>query len=180
MIRINLLPYRTARKKENIRRQISIFLLSFILLALISGYALFILNGKISDLNAGIEDTKAQIAKYERKVKEINSIKKELDMLARKMKIIDQLDSSRKGPVKLLDAMTQLIVQKRMWFVSFNAIGSAVSISGVALDNKTVADFMTRLENSGLFSGVSLKTLKQTTINNLKLKQFDISCARKG
>ena len=31
MIRINLLPFRSARKKENIRRQLSIFLLSLIL-----------------------------------------------------------------------------------------------------------------------------------------------------
>lgn len=34
MIRINLLPYRAAQKKENIRRQISIFLLLLILMTL--------------------------------------------------------------------------------------------------------------------------------------------------
>ena len=36
-----------------------------------------------------------------------------------------------------------------------------VNISGVALDNTTVADFMVRLENSGLFKEVDLKTLKR-------------------
>ena len=32
MIRINLLPFRAARKKENVRRQVSVFLLSFVLI----------------------------------------------------------------------------------------------------------------------------------------------------
>jgi len=38
MIRINLLPFRAARKKENIRRQISVFVLSVVCLALLMGF----------------------------------------------------------------------------------------------------------------------------------------------
>ena len=38
MIRINLLPFRAARKKENIRRQVSIFLLSLAFLLIILFY----------------------------------------------------------------------------------------------------------------------------------------------
>ena len=180
MIRINLLPYRTARKKENVRRQVSIFFLMLMLVSIVCVYAHTYLNGKLSGLTIEIEDTKKQIAQYEQKVKEINKIKKELDVLAKKMEIISQLDSSRKVPVKLLDAMTQLIVQKRMWLESLSAIDDEVSIAGIALDNKTVADFMIRLENSTLFPCVNLRTLKQTTINNMKLKHFDISCKMKG
>ena len=39
MIRINLLPFRAARKKENVRRQISLFLLSLAFLLVVSGSA---------------------------------------------------------------------------------------------------------------------------------------------
>jgi type IV pilus assembly protein PilN len=37
MIRINLLPFRAARKKENIRRQLSIYVLSVVCLLLLMG-----------------------------------------------------------------------------------------------------------------------------------------------
>ncbi|HAR33905.1 MAG TPA: pilus assembly protein PilN, partial [Desulfobacter sp.] len=48
MIRINLLPFRLARKKENIRRQVSVFFLSLIFIFLALGWALSMLNNKIS------------------------------------------------------------------------------------------------------------------------------------
>ena len=40
------------------------------------------------------------------------------------------------------------------------------SINGIALDNKTVADFMVRLEDCGLFKSVDLKTLKRKKAQN--------------
>ena len=57
MIRINLLPFRTERKKENVRRQMSLFLLSLVLVLLVLFYYNFILNSKIVKLNKMIETT---------------------------------------------------------------------------------------------------------------------------
>ncbi len=157
MIRINLLPFRAARKKENIRRQISIFLLSLAFLLIILFYYNFSLNSKIGNLDASIKTTKAALGKYEKINKEIAQIKKKLTNLKKKMAVMDTLEANRFVPVKLLDTMTRVIVPKRMWFTRLNTRGKKVQISGVALDNTTVADFMIRLENSGLFSKVKFK-----------------------
>lgn len=51
MIRINLLPYRAAQKKENVRRQISIFVLAVIMVAGILLYYNISLNNDIDALN---------------------------------------------------------------------------------------------------------------------------------
>jgi type IV pilus assembly protein PilN len=67
-----------------------------------------------------------------------------------------------------------------MWFKSFKSSDKTVDITGIALDNKTVADFMTRLQGSGLFSAVKLKTIKKTKVKDSDLKSFRISCTRKG
>ena len=64
MIRINLLPFRTDRKKENIRRQVSIFLLSLAFMLIILFYFNFSLNSKIDKLNSNIKDTKSDLAKF--------------------------------------------------------------------------------------------------------------------
>ena len=63
MIRINLLPFRAARKKENIRRQVSIFLLSLAFMLIILFYFNFSLNSKIGNLNSNIKATNSDLIK---------------------------------------------------------------------------------------------------------------------
>lgn len=179
MIRINLLPFRSTRKKENIRRQLSIFLLSlaFAVVAIFGIY--FLLSSQVDDLNSRIASTQAELEKYDKINREIEEIKKKLDNLNKKLAVIRELEVSRYEPVRLMDTLAQVIIEKRMWFTGLDAKADVVNINGVAMDDKTVADFMVRLEGSGLFSLVSLKTLRQVEIQKTNLKSFEISCQKK-
>lgn len=179
MIRINLLPFRAARKKENIRRQVSIFLLSLAFMLIILFYYNWSLGSKIDGLSAEINATQTELKKYNKINKEIASIKKKLSNLKKKMAVMDTLEANRFEPTRLMDVMTQVIVPKRMWFNSLALKNNVVNINGIALDNKTVADFMVRLEKSGLFSDVDLKTLKQRKVQKSNLKSFQINCKKK-
>ena len=76
--------------------------------------------------------------------------------------------------------MSLKVIAKRMWFKSFKSGDKTVEIEGLALDNKTVADFMTRLQGSGLFSAVRLKAIKKTKVKDSNLKSFQIICIRKA
>lgn len=177
MIKVNLLPFRAARKKENIRRQVSIFLLSIMFVALCMYYYNISLNNKINDYNVKIENIKNEVAKYNKITKEVEDIKDRLDILNKKTGVIKNLELNRKEPVRLLDIMTSMVIPKQMWFTNLEAKEEVVTIKGFALDNKTVADFMTRLEESKLFDSVNLITLKQQNYNkNINLKGFVISC----
>jgi len=179
MIRINLLPFRAARKKENIRRQVSIFLLSLAFLLILLFYYNWSLGNQIDNLNASIKHTKSELEKYEEINREIQEIKKKLSNLNQKMAVMETLEANRFEPTRLMDAMTQVIVPKRMWFTRMDSKDQSVQIRGIALDNKTVADFMVRLEQSGLFSDVNLNTLKAQTVQKSNLKSFQISCVKK-
>jgi type IV pilus assembly protein PilN len=178
MIRINLLPFRTERKKENVRRQVSLFLLSLVLVLLVLFYYNFSLNSKIGKLNKRIKTTNAELTKYNEINKEIAQIKKNLEVLRKKMAVITQLESDRYAPVILMDTMTQVLVSKRMWFTNLTVSDKTVSISGIALDEKTVADFMVRLQNSGLFSNVELKSVKRKLVEKSNLKSFQVVCTK--
>ena len=74
--------------------------------------------------------------------------------------------------------MTQVLITNRMWLVSLDDQETSVTISGIALDNKTVADFMVGLQNSGLFSNVNLKSIKHQEVQKAKLKGFQITCTK--
>ena len=179
MIRINLLPFRAARKKENIRRQISIFLLSFLLVAVAIIYYNMSLNSKMLDLNTRTEKITKELVKYNKINNEIKLIKKKLELLTKKTDVIKNLELSREDSVRLLDAMTRMVIEKRMWLSMLETKEKTVNIKGVALDNKTVADFMTRLEGSKLFKKVELKTTKQHKFKkSINLKSFEITCER--
>ncbi|MBW2563304.1 MAG: PilN domain-containing protein, partial [Deltaproteobacteria bacterium] len=156
------------------------FFLSFFLVVIVLGYLHISLGNKIVTLKAKIETTKKEVAKYEKINKEIAALKKKLEILKKKTNVIESLEKNRFEPVRLLDTMSLKVIAKRMWFKNFKSSAKTVEIDGIALDNKTVADFMTRLQGSGLFSAVRLKTIKKTRIKNSNLKSFKISCKRKS
>jgi type IV pilus assembly protein PilN len=195
MIRINLLPYRAARKKENIRKQIGIFFLSLLVVVAILLFYNMRLQKRIDVLNTKITENKAMLAKFENQAKEVDRIKNAFRNLENKTKVIKNLETKRNDAVFLLDNMTKMVSEntlsssgsdslpdkdntpvKRLWFTNFQAKGNNIDIKGIAMDNKTVADFMTRLESSKLYNNVNLKTLKQQKTAKLNLKSFDINC----
>ena len=181
MIRINLLPYRAAKKKENIRRQVSIFFLSIVVVLLLVFWHNSYLGGRIEDLNKEIASTRAQVAKYKKINDEIAEIKKKLEVLNRKIEVISSLEADRKVPVENLDHLYTLLVEKRMWYTKIDENGNKFKLSGIAIDNQTVADFMTRVEKSGHFENIRLASIKQAKVNetDLKLKQFDLNFNKK-
>lgn len=186
MIRINLLPYRESRKKESILRQINIFLAVFFIVFVILVFYSFWLGNKIEDLNTKIQNTKRLLAQAETQAKKVDQIKNELEKLGHKIDVIKNIEMNRRAPVLLLENMTKMVAEsdrdnkpvKRLWFTDFESYGKRVNIKGIALDNKTIADFMSRLEDSKLYTNVNLKTITQQKVNKLNLKKFQIDCVR--
>ena len=182
MIRINLLPYRAARKKENIRFQLNVFIGSIVFALLAIFWYNTMLNSSISDLNGEIASTREQVAKYQAINKEIEEIKKTLATIEKKIEVIKSLERDRKAPIQNLDNIYQLLVEKRMWYSQIEENGDTFKISGVAIDNQTVADYMTRIEKSERFQNVRLVSSKQYKMQgkeDLSLKQFDVNFQKK-
>ena len=68
-----------------------------------------------------------------------------------------------------------LATSSALWFhVQFVCWHPVLHPARRALDNKTIADFMSRLEESKLYNNINLKTIKQQKVNKLNLKSFEI------
>jgi type IV pilus assembly protein PilN len=179
MIRINLLPFRAARKKENIRRQVSIFFLSLVLVVIVAAWVNYLLSGKIKSIDNQIKQTTTQVKKYNKINREIADIKKKLGILNKKIQVIKSLDLTRKAPVELLSDLTQLVVEQQMWLTSLRERAGLIEVTGIALDNPTIAEFMTRIESSGKYEDVKLLSINQdSSVKDMKLKKFNISFQR--
>ncbi len=180
MIKINLLPFRVARKKENIRRQISVFFLSLMMIILLLTWYTLGIDSKIVETRAQIKQVNAQIALYKEKADRVTEIKKKLKILEDKLKIVSSLEEKRREQVILLAEVSDKIVPERLWIESLKADSSKVILKGVAFDNPTIADFMKNLESSALFSNIDLKRSKvQKFKDNVILKSFELLCTKK-
>jgi type IV pilus assembly protein PilN len=69
-------------------------------------------------------------------------------------------------------------VQKpeKLQLESLRKEGSRLGIDGVALDDETVANFMTNLRKSKVFKNVDLVVSEQFEQSKVKLKKFTLSC----
>ena len=179
MIKINLLPFRVARKKENIRRQISVFLLLILLTVVALFWYTQFINKQITAVKEKTKQVNYQISKYKEKANRVAKIKKDLKALKKKLEIISSLKKQRRKQLILFDGMIDLLIPGRMWLESFKTDENKVTLKGVAFDNPTIADFMKKLEKSSLFSEVDLKTAKMKKFKDgVMLKSFELLCRK--
>ncbi|MBF0100053.1 MAG: PilN domain-containing protein [Desulfobacterales bacterium] len=179
MIKINLLPYKKARVQDNIREQMLMLVITAVITLAICIFVHVKLTNQIDELNQNIKVATAEKEKYEAQAKQLDEIKQKLEILAKKIQVMDDLELGKREAVLLLDMMTQTVIPKRMYFTGFDFVGGVVNIDGSALDNKTVADFMTKLERTGLFSSVELKSITQCKVKeSAEVKCFSIKCVK--
>jgi type IV pilus assembly protein PilN len=173
MIRINLLPFRAARKKENIKRQVSVFILAVILLFSVMGFIFITLTGKL----AGVRNEKAQktkeLAHYEATNKKLEDLRKKIEEIRTKLGVIRTLEKNKTGPVRLLDEIATAVPKDKLWLRSLEEKRGLLTLTGTAMDNETVALFMTNLEKAGLITSVDLKNTKLRTLQQYKLNVTD-------
>ncbi|HVP90101.1 MAG TPA: PilN domain-containing protein [Terriglobales bacterium] len=114
---------------------------------------------KLQYVTAKLEQQKLLKASLERKINLINDLRSQQDLAAR---IMDQLSRSLPDWVWLSE-------------VSYDAKG--LQVKGKALSNNLIADYMTSLENSPVFTNVSLASSTQRKTQRNEYLEFTLSAA---
>jgi len=175
MIRINLLPIRQIKQRIQTKNEVIAFVGLFCVLLVVLGIVGFTQASKIEDL----QKTKAQLVqekiKYENVIKRIAKIKKEKALLETKLDVIKNLKADSQLPVRVLNEIAQITPSNRMWLKSLKYASGSVSLTGIALDNATIAQYMDSLTDAPYFSSAELKNSSMTMVANQKLKSFSLS-----
>jgi type IV pilus assembly protein PilN len=178
MIKINLFPFRAARIKENIRRQVTVYLLSVIFLIAVLGYYFLDLNGKVKSLGREQDAKEKELATFKETNIKLKQLKKTISEIEVKLKIIKRLEKGKTGPVRLLDDIATSVPKDKLWLTSLKEEKGTLALEGTAMDNETVADFMNRLESTESIESIELDWTKRKQIKdfNLSLKDFALNC----
>jgi type IV pilus assembly protein PilN len=178
MIRINLFPFRAARIKENIRRQVTIYLLSTVFLILAISYFTLDFRKKVNFLRAEQDANQRKLASFKTTTVKMKNLKNKIADVELKLNTIRELEKGKTGPVKLLDDIATSVPREKLWLISLKESKGILTLTGTAMDNETVADFMNRLENTESIKSVELVKTQQKEIKTLKLnlKDFSLNC----
>jgi type IV pilus assembly protein PilN len=175
MIKINLLLARKEKKKAGLRKEYLVLIACVVLLIVGLGIIQYLLGKEKDDTLAKINDTKREIAYYKSLTTEVNKAKEEQKMLQNRLDIINALRKEKAGPAKVLDELS-IDKPEKIQLESLKKEGSRLGIEGIAMDDETIANFMTNLRKSKLFKNVDLIVSEQVVQSKIKLKKFILSC----
>lgn len=147
MVRINLLPHREEKRKQ---RKAAFF--RMLALSAAVGLTIVVAIGgviaaKISNQIQRNNFIKAENAKLDAQIKEIASLKQEIDSLRARQQAVEDLQSDRNQPVYLMDELVKQ-VPEGAYLRSFKQDGQRVAISGYAQSNERVSELLRNMSNN--------------------------------
>lgn len=175
MIRINLLLARKEKKKVGLRKEIVVLIAALVFVFAALSIIQWRLEKEKEDTFSKISETKKEIAYYKSLTTEVVKAKEAQKILQDKLNVINTLRKEKAGAAKVLDEVA-LDKPEKLQLESLKKDGSKLGIEGIALDDETIANFMTNLRKSKLFRGVDLIVSEQVEQSKVKLKKFILSC----
>ena len=177
MIRINLLPIRQLKKRVQNRNEIFAFIAVFcIILVGIGAWGLLISN-KVKSLNETITAMTQKRDSFKPTIALMEQMKKDKKVLETKLEAIKALKKNAQITVRLLDEIAEKTPGNRLWLNSLTQRESEMLITGVALDNATLAQYMKDLSTSQYFKNAELANSSQIAVAGRKLKSFSLTLA---
>jgi type IV pilus assembly protein PilN len=175
MIKVNLLLPRKEKKKVGIKKEITVLTVAVVLLFIGLGAYQWKIHQNREEILGRIATTKNEINHVKSLSTEVNRAKEDQRVLQEKLNVINSLRKEKASPAKILEEVS---VQKpeKIHLESLRKEGSRLGIEGVALDDETVANFMTNLRKSNLFRNIDLIVSEQSEQSRVKLKKFTLSC----
>lgn len=147
MIRINLLPHREEKRK---RRMLAFYRL--LALAALLGLGIVvavagIIAGRISDQTQRNDFIKAENTKLDEQIKEISTLRQEIDALKARQQAVEDLQSDRNQPVYLLDELVKQ-VPEGVYLRSFKQDNQRVVVTGYAQSNERVSEMLRNMSTN--------------------------------
>jgi type IV pilus assembly protein PilN len=136
------------------------------------------LNSELRRLQEQRADLQTKLKTYQATIRKINELEKKIKEIRAKLAVIKQLEKNKTGPVHLLDEIAMAIPKEKLWLTSLQESAGTLKLSGTAMDNETVALFMTNLERSDYVGSVNLQSarLRYMPAYKLRVSDFVLDC----
>jgi type IV pilus assembly protein PilN len=166
-IRINLLPHREqkrqARQRQFYTLMISLAVLGLAVIALVHG----ILSAQIESQESRNRALKAEIAKLDEQIKEIDRLRDQIQAVLARKQVVETLQSNRSEAVHLLDQLVRQLPDG-IYLKNIRQQGAKVTVLGYAQSNARVSTLMRNIEASPWLSTPELVEIKLVAMPGAK------------
>lgn len=173
MIRINLLPAKEAARAAGRRQELALG-------ALVIGVAVFGLvmahtwqKARMISASRQLRKVEAEIAALAGPFADVTRMEQQKQELREKLRVIALLEAKKVGPVKILADLSEATPEK-LWLTEFADTNGTLKLTGLGIDEQTVADFLRRLSALNFLRNVDLDETSQVNQEGAKLKKFVI------
>jgi type IV pilus assembly protein PilN len=149
-IRVNLLPHREQRRRRQKQAFFALTGLSVIAGAAVVFLVWTVLEGYLVSQRSRNEIIARENTRLDIQIKEIASLRQEIDALRARQQSVESLQSGRNQPVYLLDELRRL-TPEGIYLKSIKQDESKVNVNGWAASNERVSEFLRNLQNNGHF-----------------------------
>ncbi len=178
MILINLLPHREERRKRREKAFVAGMVVAAALGLAIVGIWYFLLQQMIMGQQQRNAFLTAEIEKLEIQIKDIASLKGDIESLKARQKAVEDLQIDRNVPVYVLNELVRQ-TPEGIYFTSVKQEGQVLTVSGIAQTNERVSELLRNTSNNSQWLTkpelVEVKVAGVQAANRDQRRLFDFS-----
>ncbi len=174
MIEINLLtPHRSKKikRKVEIQSQLIIVVVVCVITLVICGLVWSQLNEKVTVLQSEASGLSSELDQLKMKVAEVKNYERDKKVVQERIKVIDQLRKNQSVPVHLLDEISKSL-PSRAWIVSLSEQRGKIELSGKAITNNEIVEFIDNLKRSSFFKNVQILESRRGSEGEIPIYSF--------
>jgi type IV pilus assembly protein PilN len=144
VILINLLPHREAKRRQRKQAFFAGVAAAAVVGLVVAGVWYLVLQQLMSNQLARSQFLKDEIARLDVQIKDIASLRAEIDALKARQKAVEDLQTDRNTPVRLLDELVKQ-TPEGVFITAIRQTGYQVLVNGVAQTNERVSELLRNL-----------------------------------
>lgn len=117
---------------------------------LLSGGYWFLKSRELSSKQDEAVERREEAQQLESIIAEVEQFQKRKDSLEKRISLINDLKQRQKGPVRIMDKISQLLPDL-VWLTSMNFSGNQVVMQGKALNPTAIANYVENIKNDPTF-----------------------------
>ena len=173
MTRINLLPWREARRVQRQHQLIGMLVAAALFGAGIVFLAYTEIAHRIEYQQERNNYLRGEIARLKKAAEEMQELQKTKSRLIERLNVIQKLQAVRPGMVRMLDELVRLVPQD-IYLTGFKTANNQVTLNGIARSDVVISEFMRKIRDSKLFGEPVLQVIETRNVNNVPARVFEL------
>lgn len=177
MLRINLLPVKKIKQRAAAKQQLTLFGFVFAGIVAVLILAALMLSSQASNLQGDITRLEKKEKELAEILKQIEALEKDKELIKKQTAIVEDLEKKSALTVHVMNEVANITPSSQMWLTDFEQSGGTMKITGMVLDNQTVAGYLESLEKSDYIANVTLTNSVMQVYAERNLKKFTLSAS---